>query len=248
MEAETHTFILILAGCVHSKWLNCCFHKKRIDVFQQHFVQSSLHLFQTTTNLDPNAQLSGKQQVCVIKTDQGIEMLSAQSKIKKRDGEKIDEIENSVCQALFELEMTSENKNQLRELQIVGVKEYSVKGKKALAIFIPPPQLKAWQKLQTRLVRELEKKFSGKHVVFVAKRTILPKPSRKSRINKQKRPINRTLTSVHDAYLADLVYPAEIVGKRTRVRLDGSTLIKVHLDKTSQTSIEHKVGLVCYAV
>jgi len=168
-------------------------------------------------------------------------MLSAQSKIKKREGEKIDEIENLVCQALFEMEMNSDIKNQLRELQIVGVKEYAVKGKKALAIFIPPPQLKGWQKLQTRLVRELEKKFSGKHVVFVAKRTILAKPNRKSRVNKQKRPINRTLTSVHDAYLADLVYPAEIVGKRTRIRLDGSTLIKVHLDKSSQTSIEHKI-------
>jgi small subunit ribosomal protein S7e len=87
-----------------------------------------------------------------------------------------------------------------------------------------------------------KKKFSGKHVVFVARRTILPKPGRKSRRgNKQKRPISRTLTSVHDAYLSDLVYPAEIVGKRIRVRLDGSTLTKVHLDKPSQTNIEHKI-------
>jgi len=46
---------------------------------------------------------------------------------------------------------------------------------------------------------------------------------------------------VHDAYLSDLVYPAEIVGKRIRVRLDGSTLTKVHLDKQSQTNIEHKI-------
>ena len=170
-------------------------------------------------------------------------MFSAQAKIRKRDGEAIEEIETNVCQALFELEVNSDLKNQLRELQIVGAKEYEIGDKRALAIFIPPPQLRAWQILQTRIVRELEKKFSGKHVVFVAKRTILPKPSRNSRSNqKQKRPISRTLTSVHDAYLSDLVYPAEIVGKRTRVRLDGSTLTKVHLDKTSQTNIEHKVS------
>lgn len=50
-------------------------------------------------------------------------------------------------------------------------------------------KLKQFQKVQTRLVRELEKKFSGKHVMFVGDRKILPKPTRKTRTkNKQKRP------------------------------------------------------------
>merc|ERR1712008_224329 len=47
---------------------------------------------------------------------------------------------------------------------------------------------KSFQKIQTRLVRELEKKFSGKHVVFIAQRRILPKPTRKVNRQKQKRP------------------------------------------------------------
>lgn len=51
----------------------------------------------------------------------------------------------------------------------------------------------------------------------------------------------RTLTSVYDAILEDLVFPAEIVGKRIRIKLDGSQIIKVHLDKNQQTTIEHKV-------
>merc|ERR1711974_443047 len=57
---------------------------------------------------------------------------------------------------------------------------------------------------------ELEKKFSGKHVVFIAQRRILPKPTRKANMLKQKRPISRTLVAVHTAILDDLVYPAEI--------------------------------------
>lgn len=56
---------------------------------------------------------------------------------------------------------------------------------------------------------------------------------------------SRTLTSVHDKILEDLVFPAEIVGKRTRVKLDSSKLIKIHLDKANQNSVEHKVNIVC---
>jgi len=76
------------------------------------------------------------------------------------------------------------------------------------------------------LVRELEKKFSDRHVLIVAQRRIMRKPTRRARV-KQARPRSRTLTSVHEKLLEDLVYPTEIVGKRTRVRIDGSKLIKV---------------------
>ena len=82
-----------------------------------------------------------------------------------------------------------------------------------------------------RLTRELEKKFSDRHVVFVAQRRMLRKPTRTSRV-KQKRPRSRTLTSVHEKILEDLVFPTEIVGKRTRVAVDGSRLLKVYVCRT----------------
>ena len=46
---------------------------------------------------------------------------------------------------------------------------------------------------------------------------------------------------MHQNILDDLVYPADIIGKRIRVRLDGSRLFKVHLDKSQQTNMEHKI-------
>ena len=96
---------------------------------------------------------------------------------------------------------------------------------KALAVFVPPPSLAAYRKVQTRLTRELEKKFPDRHVVFLAERRILPKPARKAR-KQQKRPRSRTLTAVHDKILEDLVFPTEIIGKRVRYLVGGNKIQK----------------------
>ncbi|KIM26301.1 hypothetical protein M408DRAFT_73006 [Serendipita vermifera MAFF 305830] len=152
------------------------------------------------------------------------------------------ELETRVAQSLVELESNvPELKSELRPLQISAAREVDVKGgKKAVVVFVPVPQLKAYRKVHARLTRELEKKFSDKHVVFIAQRRTLAKPTRTSRV-KQKRPRSRTLTDVHDKILEDLVFPTEIVGKRTRVSTDGSKLLKVLLDSKDSNSLEYKL-------
>jgi len=151
-------------------------------------------------------------------------------------------IEIDVAQALVDLENSvPELKTELRPLQISAAKEVDVRGgKKAIVIFVPVPQLKAFHKVQQRLTRELEKKFADRHVVFVAQRRILRKETRNARAG-QKRPRNRTLTAVHEKILEDLVFPTDIVGKRTRIAVDGSKLLKVFLDSKDATSLEYKL-------
>ena len=126
-------------------------------------------------------------------------------------------------------------KAELHELYIVSAKEVDVAGRKAVVIFVPFKLLKVVHKIQSRLVREvrarpldagrrrpalahpaadsaplpprvqLEKKFSGKHVVIIGQRRIMRKPSAGQRQPRQKRPRSRTLTAVHEAILEDLV-------------------------------------------
>jgi small subunit ribosomal protein S7e len=165
------------------------------------------------------------------------------SKLVKVGLQQPTELENQIAQSLVDLESTSDLKMPLRLLHLTGAREVDITGgKKAVILFVPVPQLTKFQKIQSRLVRELEKKFSGKNFVIIAQRKILPKPSRKTKLHsKQKRPRSRTLTTVHENTLNDLVYPAEIVGKRIRVKMDGSRLYKVHLDKNQQTNVEHKI-------
>lgn len=55
----------------------------------------------------------------------------------------------------------------------------------------------------------------------------------------------RILTISHVCLLQDLVFPTEIVGKRTRCKIDGSKILKVQLDPKDQvrkylyTKVDH---------
>ncbi|KAI8993632.1 40S ribosomal protein S7 [Pilobolus umbonatus] len=152
-----------------------------------------------------------------------------------------DEFELSVAQALIDLESSVPDLKSLRALRITTAKEVELgAGKKAIVIFVPVPSLAGFHQIQARLTRELEKKFSDRHVIFVAQRRILAVPGRRNN-GKQPRPRSRTLTAVHDAILDDLVYPTEIVGKRLRQKVDGSKTLKVFLDSKDATSLEYKL-------
>jgi len=173
---------------------------------------------------------------------------TGRTKIKKEGNAKPDATEEAVAQAIYDLELNNADfKADLRSLYIVGAKQLDLPtaGQKALIITVPYVQHKRFRGVQTRLIRELEKKFPGSHVNIIASRRILPKERKTNRVHRQKVPVSRTLTAVHEALLEDIVFPTEIVGKRLRYRLDGSRLYKVQLDKKEQANVVDKI--VSYA-
>ena len=70
-----------------------------------------------------------------------------------------DETEVAVAQALIDLENNvPELKTELRPLQISAAREVDVRGgKKAIVIFVPVPQLKAFHKVQQRCAQNLKR-------------------------------------------------------------------------------------------
>uniref|UniRef100_I1LX28 40S ribosomal protein S7 n=1 Tax=Glycine max TaxID=3847 RepID=I1LX28_SOYBN len=155
-------------------------------------------------------------------------MYTSRKKIHKDKDAEPTEFEETVAQYLFDLENTNQDlKSDLKDLYINQAIQMDVAGNR-----------KAFRKIHLRLVRELEKKFSGKDVVFIATRRIVRPPKKGSAVQ---RPRTRTLTAVHDAMLEDVVYPAEIVGKRVRYRIDGSKIMKVFLDPKERNNTEYKL-------
>jgi small subunit ribosomal protein S7e len=156
------------------------------------------------------------------------------------------ELDIKIAQALIDIESTAPDlKTDMGDLQIASTKEIETTGdKNALVIFIPYIFHKKAQRSQSRLIRELEKKFSKYHVIFITQRTILPTNYvRYQKRGNSFRPRSRTLTAVHNAILKDIAFPAGITGKRIRYRLDGSKLLKVILDpKEAKDTVDYKIN------
>jgi small subunit ribosomal protein S7e len=151
-------------------------------------------------------------------------------------------LEKQIAQAMYDLEANAATdfKEELKGLRFVAAREVVVDGsKKAIVMFVPLRLLRAFRRVQVRLVGELEKKFSGRHVVIIAQRRMLP-PKEKRPYN-QRLPRNRTLTAVHNAILSDVCFPTDITGRRTRVRVDGQRLHIVYLDTKDQQNVEPKL-------
>lgn len=77
---------------------------------------------------------------------------------------------------------------------------------------------------------------------MVATRSIQSRWIKKNRT--QKRPFSRTLTSVQESLLTELLLPGVIISDRVRVRLDGSQVRKLTVDKSEQHFLEERTEAI----
>lgn len=155
------------------------------------------------------------------------------------------DVENEVAKCLTDIESSnsSELKNDVREITFCSAKEVDLpqSRRKAVVIYVPYSIYQTRVKrILGRLIVELEKKMK-KHVVIIAKRTILSKNFKRKGL--KVRPRNRCLTSVQDSALEDIVAPTEIIQKRQKMKKDGSNLLVIHLDPKDKQkdNIEEKL-------
>jgi len=158
-------------------------------------------------------------------------VLSAGGKILSSPNTPASDLERQIEVTLNELQNVADF-SSLKGLFIRSAAEVQVAdGKSAVVISVPLKFLPAFRKIQSRLVHELEKKFSGKHVVIVATRTVKAGP----------RSGKNSIAYNNSQYLDDVVYPAEVSGRRIRYLTDSTKFEKIYLDGKDKQQFEEKL-------
>lgn len=160
-------------------------------------------------------------------------------------GSNLSHLEVQVGQALQDTvnHYDGENKKIASSIKINRVVEIPLgKDKPALLVFVNfRSQRLLVTNLYKKLVNDLEKKLKTT-VLVIAARNI---ESRWIKVNRtQQKSNSRTLSNVYNEYLNELLLPGSIISSRTRVRLDGSSINKITLDKADQHFLEERIPAI----
>ena len=140
------------------------------------------------------------------------------------------DLEKEIAKVIYDLaQSSSENREEFKNIYIAGAREFQInqlgkKEKRVVLIYVPYPSLKSAQKVHYKIVSEIQKR-KNVQAFITAKRTIL---SKWIKVHKsQTRPRSRTLTSVFDSILDDLLLPGNITARRIRHKLNGKLIHKM---------------------
>merc|ERR1712066_163472 len=157
------------------------------------------------------------------------------------------DLEKEIAKVIFDLaQSSSENREEFKNIYIAGAREFQIgqlgkRDKRVVLIYVPYPSLKSAQKLHYKIVLAIQKKKSVQ-AFTTAKRTIL---SRWHKVHhSQKRPRSRTLTSVFDSILDDLLVPGNITARRVRHKLNGKLIYKIWVNEENRPYLEERADAI----
>ena len=141
---------------------------------------------------------------------------------------------------------TTENTTAMKDIKIVNVTEFKYEdGKQFLLVNVNEAGAKNLQKVHVELVKSLES-TSGKPCLVIPSRKTVDGKKFRNFIGK-KVPRTKTLTYVRENLLEDLLFPATIVGKRTRYPRGQQKQLKVLIDSVDKDTISSKTTPICVA-
>merc|ERR1712086_72377 len=159
------------------------------------------------------------------------------------------DLEKEIAKVIFDLaQSSSENREEFKNIYIAGAREFQInqigkKERRVVLIYVPYPSLKAAQKLHYKIVSEIQKRKSVRAFI-TAKRVIL---SRWHKVHSsQQRPRSRTLTSVFDGILDDLLVPGNITARRIRHKLNGKLNYKIWVNEENRQYLEERSDAIAH--
>ena len=162
--------------------------------------------------------------------------------------EKLTEIEKNFQTTLKSIINTEkDHKKELEGLEIENAKEVQVeKDEKCYLVRLNSNNENDLKKVHPTLIKKFEEQFSVPVAIIPAKKRVNGKLYKKFRGTKV--PRDRTLSTMFDAYLDDLLYPATIIGKRIRYPKGKVRQFKVLVDPIDKDAIEYKIPCItaCY--
>jgi len=172
-------------------------------------------------------------------------MLSQKGKTdntKKTDSNKINDSVTKIFNDFTE--SSSEHKEDMKNIKIENVSEFKYEENKTFVLVtVNESAVKSLQKVYVDLVKRLESTLGKPVLVIPSRKTVDGKKYRKF-IGK-KVPRTKTLSYVRENLLEDLLYPATIVGKRTRYPRGQQKQLKVLVDSVDKEVLSSKTSAIC---
>lgn len=140
----------------------------------------------------------------------------------------------------------TDRKSLMKDFKVCSVVESTVtldnkKTEKVILVYVNFTALNTLRTVASDLIKRIEEKRKQK-VLFTVKRNIESKFVKLNR--KQQKPRSRTLISVFDNVLEDLVLPGFVTGRRMRHRADGSLFYRIYVNKESEEELSNKVEVI----